>query len=122
MRGAKQAGLGKVGGKVGVGEFVHLRRLLPSIQRALRARQGDDACAERCLRFGCDKTALWSVLDSSTWPLRPWRVLVRGEGSQTHPRIADYTVLCRSPRRRVTVYLEWYVFRRGRLVSRHNGW
>ena len=30
MRGAKQAGLGKVGGKVGVGEFVHLRRLLPA--------------------------------------------------------------------------------------------
>ena len=35
---------------------------LASLQRAVRARRGDDARAERCLRVGCDKTALRSVL------------------------------------------------------------
>ena len=35
---------------------------LASFQRAERARRGDDARAERCLRVWCDKTALWSVL------------------------------------------------------------
>ena len=40
--------------------YVHLLGL--SFQRAVRARRGDDARAERCLRVGCDKTALRSVL------------------------------------------------------------
>ena len=35
---------------------------LASFQRAVRARRGDDARAERCLRVGCDETALRSVL------------------------------------------------------------
>ena len=35
---------------------------LASLQRAVRARRGDDARAERCLRVGCDKTTLQSVI------------------------------------------------------------
>ena len=30
---------------------------LASFQRAVRARRGDNARAERCLRVGCDKTS-----------------------------------------------------------------
>ena len=42
---------------------------LASFQRAVRARRGDDARAERCLRVGCDKTALRSRLAASDFPL-----------------------------------------------------
>ena len=35
---------------------------LASFQRAVRARRGDHVKAERCLRAGCEKTALRSVL------------------------------------------------------------
>ena len=45
---------------------------LASFQHAVRARRGDDARAERCLRVGCDKTALRSVLGFHTWPIFRW--------------------------------------------------
>ena len=41
----------------------------PPFQRAVRARRGDNARAERCLPVGCDKTALWSVLGFADFPL-----------------------------------------------------
>ena len=102
MRGTKQAGLGKVGGKVGVGEFVHLRRLLPA---RLTYEPGKATTRVPSVAYGLGVIKRPSGACSALPRGRFVRgVLVRGEGSQTHPRITDYTVLCRSPRRRVTVY------------------
>ena len=42
------------------GNYVHL--LFASFQRTVRARRGDGVRAGRCLRVGCYKTALRSVL------------------------------------------------------------
>ena len=43
-------------------ETMFISTYLAFFQRAVRARRGDDARAERCLRVGCDKMTLRSVL------------------------------------------------------------